>query len=83
MDCANMADQVKLATKHAIPFLATSKRHGFTTTLGKLQEGLEIDLSQLSSYTIDSESGTVSIGAGIGYDDFQDDLGAAGYMIRA
>lgn len=28
--------KVQLATAHAIPFLATGGRHGYTATLGKL-----------------------------------------------
>ena len=75
--------QVKLASSHRIPFLATGGRHGYTTTLGDLQQGLAIDLGQFKTYSIDSAAGTVTVGGAATIADFQDALYEAGYMIRA
>ncbi|KUI74338.1 hypothetical protein VM1G_09891 [Cytospora mali] len=46
---ADVVKSVKLATTHNISILATGRRHGYTTTLEKLQNGLAIDLSKLNS----------------------------------
>ena len=67
---------------HNIPFLATGGRHGYTTTLGELDGGLAIDLSQLKAYSIDKATGQLTIGGATTLADFQNDLFAAGYMIR-
>ena len=74
--------QVKIASLHKIPFLATGGRHGYTTTLGELDGGLAIDLSQLKAYSIDKATGQLTIGGATTLADFQNDLFAAGYMIR-
>ncbi|KAK3292854.1 FAD binding domain-containing protein [Chaetomium fimeti] len=49
---------VKYANAQGIPFLAANRRHGSTKTLGKLKNGIEISLSQLTAIEIaeDQES---------------------------
>ena len=73
---------MKIARQYNIPFLATGKRHGFTTTWKNFHEGLAIDLGQLKTYEIDQEAGTITMGGAAGIGDFQDDLFEAGLMIR-
>ncbi|KAF2792192.1 Glucooligosaccharide oxidase [Melanomma pulvis-pyrius CBS 109.77] len=73
---------VKLARKYSIPFLATGKRHGFTTTFKNFHEGLAIDLGQLKTYEIDPVASTITMGGSAGIGDFQDDLSEAGLMIQ-
>lgn len=72
---------MKLAVQHNIPFLATGRRHGYTTTLGELQEGLAIDLSQLNSFEADTEANTITVGGASGAGEFQDELYAAGLLV--
>ncbi|KAL8988161.1 MAG: hypothetical protein Q9177_002723 [Variospora cf. flavescens] len=79
---ADVAKTVRLASSRRIPFLATGGRHGYTTTLGDLQGGLAIDLSQLKSYSIDRAAGTLTVGGATTLGDFQDALYEAGYMIQ-
>ncbi|KAL8655906.1 MAG: hypothetical protein Q9210_000607 [Variospora velana] len=79
---ADVAKTVRLASSHRIPFLATGGRHGYTTTLGDLQGGLAIDLSQFKSYSIDRAAGTLTVGGATTLGDFQDALYEAGYMIQ-
>ncbi|KAI2618201.1 hypothetical protein GGR54DRAFT_189856 [Hypoxylon sp. NC1633] len=74
---------VKLATSNGIPLLATGKRHGYTTTLAEMQQGLAIDLTQLSSYVIDKDAGTITLGGSTGIGDIQDAVAEAGFMIQS
>ncbi|KAI0101072.1 FAD-binding domain-containing protein [Daldinia grandis] len=72
---------VKVARAANIPFLATGGRHGYGTTLGKLQGGLAIDLSQLKSVKVDKAAGTVTVGAGVRIDDAMRPVYEAGYEL--
>ncbi|KAI0200233.1 hypothetical protein F4808DRAFT_461098 [Astrocystis sublimbata] len=58
---------VKLATSHNIPFLATGGRHGYTTTLATLTNGLAIDLKTVTSQCPGQVGST--LGAGVGRDE--------------
>jgi len=77
-----VCQKVKLASSHKIPFLATGARHGYTVTLGGLQQGLAIDLGQFKGYSIDSTAGTLTVGGATTVGDFQSALYEAGYQIR-
>ncbi|KAH8585692.1 hypothetical protein B0O99DRAFT_646402 [Bisporella sp. PMI_857] len=77
----DVAAAVKLAIQNGISFLATGGRHGFTPTLGELQQGLAIDLSQLNSFSADADSGTATLGGAARIGDFQEQLYAAGLML--
>lgn len=74
--------QVKLATQFKIPFLAVAGRHGYTTTLRSLRNGLEIDLSQLDTIEIDKTSQTFTVGAGVRVSEIFDPLYDAGFDFR-
>ncbi|KAI0802112.1 FAD-binding domain-containing protein [Xylaria sp. FL0064] len=75
------ASIVKVAAAASIPFLATGGRHGYGTTLKKLQNGLAIDLSRLNSVTIDKNSSTVTIGGGAKIRDVLKSVSEAGFQI--
>ncbi|RWA08729.1 hypothetical protein EKO27_g6368 [Xylaria grammica] len=79
---ADVIKAVKLATRFNIPFLATGGRHSYTTTLGKLHDGLAIDLSQLDTVEIDKVAETVTVGPGVIINDILDPLFDAGFIIR-
>lgn len=79
---ADLVKIVRLARQHHIPFLATGGRHGFSTTLQALHQGLEIDLSQLASVEIDEINATMTIGAGVVVDDILDPIYDAGFEMR-
>ncbi|KAK6956053.1 hypothetical protein Daesc_001323 [Daldinia eschscholtzii] len=64
-DEEEVAKIVKVARAANVPFLATGGRHGYGTSLGKLQGGLAIDLSKMKSIDIDKGAGTVTVGAGV------------------
>ncbi|KAI1085366.1 FAD-binding domain-containing protein [Whalleya microplaca] len=75
----DVAEIVKLARSSGIPFLATGGRHGYGTTLGHLQNGLAIDLSNLNSINIDAATETVTIGPGVKIGDLMRPILEAGY----
>ncbi|KAI0154622.1 FAD-binding domain-containing protein [Xylariaceae sp. FL1272] len=72
---------VKAATSNKTPFLATGGRHGYTTTLGKLQGGLSIDLSKMTKIDIDKEAQTVTIGPGVTIGDVIGPILEAGFQM--
>lgn len=76
------AQQLQLVTTVNVPFLATSGRHGFNPTLGELQNGLAIDLSQFDKLEIDEKAGTLTIGPAIRTADLLGPIFDAGYEIR-
>ncbi|RYC58252.1 hypothetical protein CHU98_g7969 [Xylaria longipes] len=60
----DVAEIVKHANLQNIPFLAVNGGHGAITTVGKLQNGIEIWLNQLSSVEIAQDGATAKIGGG-------------------
>lgn len=73
---------MNLATANGIPFLATGGRHGYTTTLGGLQNGLAIDLSLFDTVSIDRSARTMTIGGGVRFRDIYELVFKAGFEIR-
>lgn len=74
--------QVKLTKSDKLNFLATGGRHGFSETLGKLQEGLAIDLSLLNSTKLNKRKRTLTVGPGVSIGDIMDPISKAGFMLR-
>ncbi|KAI0861222.1 hypothetical protein F4860DRAFT_503352 [Xylaria cubensis] len=71
---------VKLAASHGFQFLATGGRHGYGTTLGNLQNGVEIDLSRLNKVSINKSAGTMTIGGGTTFADVVHPVYEAGFQ---
>lgn len=59
-----MQNQIVFANKHGIPFLAVNKGHGSTSTLGKLQNGIEIHIRALNDITIKGDGNSATVGGG-------------------
>ncbi|KFY42098.1 hypothetical protein V494_02602 [Pseudogymnoascus sp. VKM F-4513 (FW-928)] len=72
---------VKFATRCNIPFLASSAQHGFTTTLSKLQGGMEIDLSAFRNVSVNAGENTLTVGGGVRFLDVFDPVFEAGKEI--
>jgi hypothetical protein len=70
--------QVNFANKMNLPFLAFNGAHGAITTLGKMENGIEIYLNQLSSVEIAEDGNTAKFGGGIMSKNVTDALWAAG-----
>ncbi|KAI1098496.1 FAD-binding domain-containing protein [Jackrogersella minutella] len=77
----DVANIVKAARVSNIPILATGGRHGYGTTLGKLDGGLAIDLSQMNTIKIDEAAGTVTVGPGTKLGDVAGPIEEAGYEL--
>ena len=65
-----------------MPFLATGGRHGTATTLGNLQNGLALDLSQLNEVSINKSAATLTVGPGVLLRDIFDPVYQAGFQVR-
>lgn len=61
-----------------MPFLAYNGVHGAITTLGKMDSGIEIYLSQLSGVEVAADGKTAKIGGGTGSKLVTDTLWKAG-----
>ncbi|RYP78223.1 hypothetical protein DL771_000700 [Monosporascus sp. 5C6A] len=79
---ADIVKIIKLATSHNIPFLVRGAGHSYTTTIGNLRNGLNIDLSQFRSVEVDQTAQTVTIGPGVTMADIFDPLYNAGFELQ-
>ncbi|KAJ5091128.1 hypothetical protein NUU61_005998 [Penicillium alfredii] len=60
----DVAETVKFANKKDLPFLTYNGAHGALTSLGKMDHGIEINLSQLNSIEVADDGKTAKIGGG-------------------
>ncbi|TIC99758.1 FAD-linked oxidoreductase afoF [Colletotrichum higginsianum] len=73
---------VNLAASNNIPFLATGGRHGYTTTVGDLDNGLAIDLSLLNDIKINKGQKTLTVGPGVRVNEILDLVHKAGFFLQ-
>ncbi|EMR67042.1 putative fad binding domain containing protein [Eutypa lata UCREL1] len=73
---------IQYASESGIPFLGTGGGHGFTSTLGTLDDGIDIDLGFFRGVTVDAENNRMTIGGGTVFGDVYDPLYNAGKEIR-
>lgn len=74
----DVVETVKFANSNGKPFLAVNNGHGAITTVGKLQNGVEIWMHQLNSVKIAADGKTATFGGGIMSKGVTDGLWAAG-----
>ncbi|KAI1377703.1 FAD-binding domain-containing protein [Hypoxylon crocopeplum] len=79
---ADISKIIKLTTSHNIPFLVRGAGHSYTTTIGDLQNGLDVDLSQWKSLELDTAAKTVTVGPGVTIGEIFDPLYEAGFEIQ-
>ncbi|KAL9595232.1 MAG: hypothetical protein Q9219_006566 [cf. Caloplaca sp. 3 TL-2023] len=72
---------VQLCAQLNIPFLATGGGHGYSTSFGKLDNGLELDLSAFKQVNVDKAAKTMTVGGAVTFGDVFDPLYAAGFEI--
>ena len=74
--------QVNLAVKNNIPFLTTGGGHGYSTSFGQLDNGLELDMGGFKSVKVDEAASTLTVGGAVTFQDVYDPLYQAGKEIR-
>ncbi|KAJ5897015.1 uncharacterized protein N7473_006414 [Penicillium subrubescens] len=60
----DVAEAVQFANQRGLPFLAYTGAHGSLTTLGKMDQGIEIYMTQLDTVTVAGDGQTATIGGG-------------------
>ena len=73
---------IQYASKNKVPFLATGGGHGYTTSLSRLRDALNIDMSNFRKANVDAAASTMTIGAATIFADMYDPLYAAGKQMR-
>lgn len=74
---------VRIATQNRIHFLATVNGHGTSLGFGKFKDGLNINLGNLNSVSIDVENNRLTVGGGSTFGDVHPLLFAAGKEIQS
>ncbi|KAI0404550.1 hypothetical protein F4802DRAFT_566389 [Xylaria palmicola] len=74
----DVAVTVKYANEMSLPFLAVNGGHGAITTVGRVEDGIEIWMNELNSVDITDDGSTVTIGAGALSKKVTDTLWASG-----
>ncbi|KAL1881221.1 hypothetical protein Daus18300_001072 [Diaporthe australafricana] len=69
---------VKVSVAHDIPFLATGAGHGASSTLARLQEGVQIDLSSFKTVQLDASNNVLQVGGAAVFSQLYDPLFEAG-----
>lgn len=65
-----------------IPFLATGAGHGSSSTLARLQEGVQIDLSNFKTVQLDASKNMLQVGGAAVFSQLYDPLFQAGKELR-
>ncbi|KAI4236998.1 MAG: hypothetical protein LQ349_002185 [Xanthoria aureola] len=78
---ADVQKVVKLCAELDIPFLPTGGGHGYSTSFGKLKNGLSLDLGAFKQVKVDKAAKTATIGGAATFGDVFDPLYAAGFEI--
>ncbi|KAL9025463.1 MAG: hypothetical protein Q9196_005720 [Gyalolechia fulgens] len=73
----DVAKIITYAVNSSIPFLSTGGGHGFAISLGQLNDGIEIDLSNFNNVSIDVKANTLTIGGAVRIRDVLGPLGQA------
>ncbi|KAL4908421.1 hypothetical protein BDW74DRAFT_175103 [Aspergillus multicolor] len=68
---------VLYASDSNIPFLATGRGHGYSTSFGALNDGLKIDLGFFSKTVVNAEENTLTIGGSVSFGDIMRPLSDA------
>jgi FAD/FMN-containing dehydrogenase len=74
--------QIRYATNTNTPFLTTGGGHGFSTTLGRLHNGINIDLSNFRDVKVDVEKNIMTVGGAVRFEDVVGPLGETKKQLR-
>lgn len=73
---------MKYTVQNNISFLATGGGHGYSTSLGRLQGGIDIDLGFFNATRIDSVARTITVGGSVRASEVASALQEAGMEMR-
>lgn len=73
---------MKFALDNHVPFLGTGGGHAYTTTVGSVQNGIEMDLGGFYGIEIDAEANTMTAGANVHFANITGPLYDAGKEFR-
>ncbi|PVH94013.1 FAD binding domain protein [Periconia macrospinosa] len=76
---ADVQHIVKVSVQHNISFLATGRGHGSTSTLGTLKNGIDIDLGNFRSVSVDN--GMLTAGGAVNFSQLFEPVNNAGKML--
>jgi fumiquinazoline A oxidase len=65
-----------------VPFLATGGGHGYSGSLGALQNGIELDMGNFNNVSVDAAKNLLTIGGSVKFSDFMGPVYSAGKAIR-
>ncbi|KAI4161931.1 MAG: hypothetical protein LQ342_004497 [Letrouitia transgressa] len=74
---------IQIATRNKISFLHTGGGHGISTTLGRLQNGVDVDLGNFDSVHLDAKRNLLTVGGAAVFSQAIDVLYGAGKELRA
>lgn len=74
--------QIQIATRNKISFLHTGGGHGISTTLGRLQNGVDVDLGNFDSVHLDAKRNLLTVGGAAVFSQAIDVLYGAGKELR-
>ncbi|MCJ1386710.1 hypothetical protein MMC17_009836 [Xylographa soralifera] len=72
---------IKVSVEHDIEFMGIGGGHGSISTLGRLKNGIEIDLGNFKSVNLDVENSTVTVGGAVVFSQLYEPLYNAGKML--
>ncbi|KAL4745582.1 hypothetical protein BDW72DRAFT_211212 [Aspergillus terricola var. indicus] len=72
---------VRVSGDRGIRFLAVGAGHGASTTLGRLHEGIEIDLANFHTIDLDLQNSLLTVGGSVVFSDLYDLLYQSGKML--
>ena len=82
LDGNSFLEQIKYAYHYNISFLGTGGGHGYSASLGTVQNGIEIDLGYFNTVSIDKDASTMTVGGSVRFGNVTGPLYDAGKEFR-
>ncbi|KFA74441.1 hypothetical protein S40288_08910 [Stachybotrys chartarum IBT 40288] len=73
--------KIVYSSRNGVPFMATGGGHGYTTTTGAVEHGIDIDLGFFDGVSVDAANNLMTIGGSVTFHDVFDPLYSAGKEI--
>ncbi|KAJ9254992.1 CAZyme family AA7 [Paecilomyces variotii] len=73
---------VKFSAINNVPFLASGRGHGYSTSFGALENGIKVDLGFFNKTTVDASANRMTVGGSVAFEDLMPVLFEAGKEIQ-